>query len=630
MPINDDLFLQHKELYELATRQGRISVWEVDYRTNHLEFSPVLAKLLGLTVDLIPTTVEGWSRHFYPEDWQRLERESERMLRHEIAELNLECRMLRADGQFLWILVRSKASFDEQGRPLKAIGTAVDITERKKAEEERDLFFTLSLDLLCIADLSGFRRVNPTFCRTLGYTEEELTSKPFLDFVHPDDLQATQDQVAKLATGKNVIEFENRYRCKDGTYRWLSWQCPAPMPGSNLLYAIARDVTKAKEAHAELERAKKEAEQANRAKSEFLSRMSHELRTPLNAILGFGQLLQREPLTPRQHQQIELIVKGGRHLLDLINEVLDITRIEVGRLDLSPEPVNLADVIQEVVNLTQPMADQRSIHISIDEASMAKRSVLADKQRLKQVLLNLVANAIKYNVERGRVILRCEPAPEQRLQIQVQDTGPGISPAKQSRLFTPFDRLGAEMTPIEGSGLGLVLSRRLVEVMGGTLTCVSQAEQGTTFTIELAQARDPQVLADGHPLPAALDNTGPARTVLYIEDNDANVKLIEAVVAHQPGIRLLTALQGNEGLDLARQHHPDLILLDVHLPDVKGCALMRSIHADPTLCDIPVVVISADATKRQIDNLLEAGAREYMTKPIDVDQLLRMLDRYLA
>ncbi len=630
-PIAVDAFLHHKDLYELATWHGRISVWEVDYRTNNFEFSPVLGHLLGLTAEQIPTTIEGWKQHYHPDDWQLLEREAERMVRREIPEINVEMRMFHADGRILWTMTRGKAFFDDAGQPIKAIGTTVDITERKRAEIERDLFFTLSLDLLCIADTRGFQRVNPAFCKTLGYTEAELTSRPFLDFVHPDDLEATRAVVAKLQQGENVVRFENRYRCKDGSYRWLSWMCPAPSANSALLHAVARDVTEAKRVRAEMERAKQEAEDANRAKSDFLSRMSHELRTPLNAILGFGQLLQRDALSEKQRQEVDLIVKGGRHLLVLINEVLDISRIEVGRLDLSPESVALLGLLREVVHLTQPMAAERGVAVHIDEASVADKVVLADLQRLKQVLLNLVTNAIKYNNDAGRVRIHGEPVPAGRLRIHVADTGPGIALDKQARLFTPFDRLGAESTLIEGSGLGLVLSKRLAEVMGGKLTFISKEGQGTRFTIELAQGlaerTSGEILPIAQTRPSA--ETGAARTVLCIEDNAANTQLLQAVLAHRPGIRLLTSAQGGPGIELARQHLPDLILLDVHLPDMKGPEMMARFNADPALKSIPVIVISADATAHQIERLLAIGAREYLTKPIDVDQLLRVVDRYL-
>jgi len=790
--------LRHQHLYQLATFEGRISVWEVDYRTNHFEFSPAMGHMLGLSESQIPTSVDGWKQRFHPDDWRLIEREAERMLHREIPELNVEARMLHADGRTLWGLVRGKAFFDADGNPIKSVGTMIDITERrhaeqrasiayavtrvlaaspniadasrlilqaicealdwevgalwrvdngaqvlrciqtwskssatfdefesisqnttfasgiglpgrvwanpqsawvpdvtsdanfprarvaakvglhaalafpillentvlgameffskeikqpdevllqlmgtigsqigqfierKKAEQERDLFFDLSLDLLCIADLRGFSKVNPAFCKTLGYAIDELTSRPFLDFVHPDDVQATVQVVADLERGKDVVFFENRYRCKDGTYRWLSWKTPAPKPGSDQLYAIARDVTDAKRVQADLNHALEQAENANRAKSDFLSRMSHELRTPLNAILGFGQLLQRDALSPRQREQIDMVVKAGRHLLMLINEVLDITRIEVGRLDISSEPVDLSELLREVIGLTQPLADARNIQLHVDPSAQRDCHVVADKQRLKQVLLNLISNAIKYNYENGRVVLRSEITPQGRLRLHVQDTGPGIPREMQHRLFVPFDRLGAESTAIEGSGLGLVLSRRLVEIMGGTLSFVSQPESGSTFTVELPIGQCALAVAAVPTLPSFPEmDVGPARTLLCIEDNHANIRLIEAVLASRPNLRLLTAMQASVGLEMARTKVPDLILLDVHLPDMNGDDLLALLRADAMLRTIPVVVISADATARQIDRLLSAGASEYITKPIDVDQLLQILDRYL-
>jgi CheY-like chemotaxis protein len=318
-------------------------------------------------------------------------------------------------------------------------------------------------------------------------------------------------------------------------------------------------------------------------------------------------------------------------LLTLINEVLDITRIEVGRLDLSPESLDLAELLHEVVNLTHPMAEQHGVKVEIDEPSTADARVLADKQRLKQVLLNLVSNAIKYNVEGGSVRIFCEPAPPQALRIHVQDTGVGIAPAKQKRLFTPFDRLGAEMSAVEGSGLGLVLSKHLAEVMGGVLSFSSQPGHGSIFTVELPHGKSAQTPLDdlSGPLTATAIDASPARTVLYIEDNHANVQLVESILGFRPGVRLVSAREGEEGLEQARRHRPDLILLDVHLPDMKGSELLAVIRAEPELRDIPVIVVSADATALQIDRLRAAGAAEYLTKPIDVDHFLRILDHYL-
>jgi CheY-like chemotaxis protein len=374
------------------------------------------------------------------------------------------------------------------------------------------------------------------------------------------------------------------------------------------LVAVSRDVTEKvalEEAHRsakkEAERAREDAERANRAKSEFLSRMSHELRTPLNAILGFGQLLEMDGLEPQQQESVQQILKGGKHLLDLINEVLDIARIESGRITLSLEPIVLTDALWEAIGLIQPLAAEQAIELKVEDARPGDRYVRADRQRLKQVLLNLLSNAVKYNRPGGRVTV-------------------------------PFERLGAEGTGVEGTGLGLALSKGLMEAMGGSLGVTSKPGQGSTFFVEapLAEA------------PGATDEAGEARErlavpapdgshmLLYIEDNLANLRLIERALDHRPGIILLSAMQGSLGLDLARQHQPDLILLDLHLPDMPGEEVLRHLRGDPRTQRIPVIVISADATPGQIRNLLATGARAYLTKPIDVSRFFEAVDEALA
>jgi CheY-like chemotaxis protein len=381
---------------------------------------------------------------------------------------------------------------------------------------------------------------------------------------------------------------------------------------------------------ADLQQAKRVAEAANRAKSEFLSRMSHELRTPLNAILGFGQLLEMRSLTPRQRPQLEQILKGGRHLLELINEVLDLARIEAGRLHLSLDPIAVRQACAEVCDLVRPLAERHGIRVEAPCATVQDVNVGADNQRLKQVLLNLLANGVKYNCVHGSVSLTWEELPKGRVRLAVRDTGPGIAPEKQRRLFNPFDRLGAEATAVEGTGLGLVLSKRLTETMGGTLDLVSTVGQGTTVFLELP--RSAPVQPSGRRSPAAL---APATacsgrgTVLYIEDNRANLGLMEDILACRPEVQLLSAMQGGTGLALARQHHPDLILLDVHLPDMPGDEVLRQLQSDPHLRATPVVVISADATQPQVERLRTAGAWDYLTKPLDVPRFLTLLDRFL-
>jgi signal transduction histidine kinase/ActR/RegA family two-component response regulator len=392
------------------------------------------------------------------------------------------------------------------------------------------------------------------------------------------------------------------------------------------------ELVEREQAEAALRQATAEAERANQAKSEFLSRTSHELRTPLNAILGFGQLLEMDNLTLDQTDNLAQIMMAGRHLLDLINEVLDIARIDTGQLSISREPVPLADVVQESLALIAPLAHAHQIQVTVDASIATDQHVLADRQRLKQVLLNLLTNAVKYNHERGSVDIACAEAEPGWRRLTVCDSGPGIAAEQIDRLFTPFDRLGAEQTEVEGTGLGLAVSKRLVDAMGGRLGVVSTPGQGSSFWVDLAEVDGP--IAQHERLPSA-SAAAPAvastftHTVLYVEDNPSNLRLIERLLATRPALRLLTAMQGRLGLALAQEHRPDLILLDVHLSDLTGAQVLHQLQADPATRAIPVVVLSADATAGQIERLLAAGARAYLTKPLDLHKFLELLDTTL-
>jgi CheY-like chemotaxis protein len=376
------------------------------------------------------------------------------------------------------------------------------------------------------------------------------------------------------------------------------------------------------------------AEQANEAKSEYLSRMSHELRTPLNAILGLAQLLELDDLREEQRDNLGHILSGARHLLSLINEVLDIAAIETGRLSLSLEPVALADVAAETVNLIRPLAEQHNIVVMGPEVSCATH-VLDDRQRLKQVLRNLLSNAVKYNREGGSVHLACEPVAGQRLRIKVTDTGLGIPPESVERLFVPFERVGSEHSAIEGTGLGLPLSKRLAEAMGGTLDLASPPA-GQHLLGRAAAGRGPgpagraPVTGRGPAGTEPAEPSGPTLTVLYIEDNLSNLRLVERVLSRRPGVRLISAMRPQLGLDLAADHHPDLVLLDLHLPDMPGEAVLRRLQASPRTAGIPVVILSADARPGLVQRLLEQGARGFLTKPLDVKELLEVLDGIAA
>ncbi len=385
------------------------------------------------------------------------------------------------------------------------------------------------------------------------------------------------------------------------------------------------------QAKEEAEKAHLEAEKANAAKSEFLSRMSHELRTPLNAILGFAQILEMENPAPQQQESLQQILSGGRHLLVLINEVLDITRIEAGKMEMSLEPVSLDETLQDAVNLITPLAAERSIKINVNDT--CGLFVKADRQRLKQVFLNLLSNAVKYNHDDGSITVSCEKTATQNLRIKVADTGFVILPEDRDKLFQPFERLTASQRMISGTGLGLALSKRLMEVMNGTIGLDTISENGNVFWIELPAAEAPTLQQEAREMIMANEDDVSAEnsacTVLYVEDNLSNLRLVEHILRHRPHIRLLSAMQGRIGLELAQKHRPDLILLDLHLPDIMGDEVLRLLRANASTRGIPVVMLSADASPLQIKRLRAEGVEGYLTKPLDVRKFLKVLEQHL-
>jgi signal transduction histidine kinase/ActR/RegA family two-component response regulator len=370
---------------------------------------------------------------------------------------------------------------------------------------------------------------------------------------------------------------------------------------------------------------------ASRAKNEFLSRMSHELRTPLAAIMGFSELLRLRRLEDKPGEWVNMIHVAGEHLLALVDEIMDLSRIESGTVSVSPEPVPVRPLAEAAFQLMEPVAAARGItlHPPVFAAS-AGTDVLADQQRLTQVIINLVSNAIKYNRSGDDVRVEVAGADRRRVRIVVTDTGSGIEPDLLPRLFTPFERLGAAATEIEGTGLGLALSRRLVESMGGTVGVESTVGVGSTFWVELAQA-EPEVVAPsmaGDEGPLAVREYAAERRVLYVEDVVANVTLVGEILARRPSVRLLPAMLGRMGVELAQEHLPHLILLDLHLPDMSGVDVLNALRRDASTRDIPVVVLTADATRSELDRLQRLGARAYLTKPIGVRRLLEVVDTY--
>jgi len=462
--------------------------------------------------------------------------------------------------------------------------------------------------------------------RVFGLSPEEDVNNfaRFQELIYPEDRDMVMQAVGVALRGGPRYEVEYRVVWPSGEVRFVYSQGDVILDEAGQprrMFGTVQDITERKLVD--------EVKRASKAKSEFLSRMSHELRTPLNAILGFGQLLERQKPTEVQRKRVGYILSAGKHLLDLINEVLDISRIEAGRMQLSLEPVCVADALEETLDLMRPLATERSIQLSASADIDAGVHVLADRQRFKQVLVNLLNNAVKYTPFFGGVAVSYHVPGNEKVRVLVSDTGPGIPAEKLARLFTPFERLGAEQSAIEGTGLGLALSQRLVDAMGGSIGVESAVGKGSTFWIELPLTKSPleRFPRDRAANGARQPSSEPAsRSILYIEDNLSNLALIEQMLAERPGTALLTSMQGKVGLDLARQHTPDLILLDLHLPDLPGWDVLSQLKADSTTRHIPVVVISADATKRQMNRLMSAGAAHYLTKPLDVNKFFQVLD----
>ncbi|KJS74911.1 MAG: histidine kinase [Comamonadaceae bacterium BICA1-1] len=492
--------------------------------------------------------------------------------------------------------------------------------------------------------------------RMLGYRAVEVVNR-----VRPSDMHDPQEVRVRamalsleldtpIAPGFEALAFkasrgiedvyELTYICKDGSRfpAIVSITALRDDYGDLIGYLlIGSDNSVRKRGELQLNEAMAAAEQANRAKTDFISSMSHELRTPLNAILGFAQLLESgTPLpTPTQKRSIEQILKAGWYLLELINEILDLALIESGKLTLSGEPVSLTEVLAECRAMVEPQAQQRGIGMVFARLEQP-RCVKADRTRLKQVLINLLFNAIKYNQPGGHVTVECTLATPETIRISVRDTGPGLSAAQQAQLFQPFNRLGQENGDVEGTGIGLVVTQRLVHLMGGEIGVDSTPGVGSVFWVQMALTAAPlRAPTDGDtpradpPRPDA-PQAPPLHTLLYVEDNPANLELVELIIGRRADLRLLGAADASLGIEFARVYQPAVILMDINLPGISGIEAMKILRADPSTAHIPIIALSANAVPRDIQRALDAGFFNYLTKPIKVNQLMDALEAALA
>jgi PAS domain S-box-containing protein len=569
-----------------------------------------------------------------------------------------ELTYIRKDGSRFPAVVSVTALRDEHDVIIGYLLIGTDNTARKQVEEERkkldqrlrdQQFYTRSLiesnlDAIMATDPSGIIiDVNEQMIQLTGCTRDELIGAPFKNyFTDPEKADAS---IRLVLGAKKVSNYELTARSRSGTETQVSFNAMTFYDRDRNLqgvFAAARDVTERKrldhvlrEQNLELERTKSLAEKANLAKSDFLSNMSHELRSPLNAIIGFAQLLESEapPPSAGQRASIEQILQAGWYLLELINEILDLAIIESGRLTASMEPVSLAEVLLECQDIVASQALKHGITTTFPTLR-TPLVVLADRTRLKQVLINLLSNAIKYNSKGGAVTVDCSQREGGRVRVTVTDTGAGLSEDQLALLFQSFNRLGQENGSEEGTGIGLVVSKRLIELMNGVIGVESTVGRGSVFWIELPSTLPVEIHETSAVLDVIESPTLPSgeriRTLLYVEDNPANLSLIEQLIARRPDMRLLSAGDATFGIELARASRPDVILMDINLPGISGLDALRLLHRDPATSHIPVIALSANAMPRDIERGLYAGFFRYLTKPVRIPEFLLTLDEALA
>jgi PAS domain S-box-containing protein len=643
LEIREEQLRDAKAFLEHLVSASPSIIFRLDPRDLRMTYvSPNVGWLLGYSIEEVTGTPDFWEQLVHPDDRPRVIGRLRAALDETVAQIEQEYRFRSKDGRYRWFFNLLRIEYDAETTPIAVLGYALDIADRKAAEAEVERAHNF-LDsvvenlpvMVFVKDAADLRfiRLNRAGEQLLAINRSELIGRTSGEVFPPQLAEAFEKTDRQVLAGRDVVDIPEEIIATPGRGPRVLHTRKIPIHSGGVaryLLGIAEDITERKTAEEQARLSKLEAERASRAKSEFLSRMSHDLRTPLNAVLGFAQLLEMDAANAQQLEAARQILNGGRHLLALINEVLDIARIESGRLALSPEPVSVADIAQQVIDLVGPLAVPRHISV-VAELGGARPYVRADLQRLNQVLLNLLGNAVKYNRDGGSVRVSVESRPAGRLAITVADTGPGIPAKMLPVIFEPFERLGAEATSVEGTGLGLTVAKALAEAMDGTLGVRSEVGVGSTFWIDLPAAAAPVSTHHAVTLDSArAREEAVAGTVLYVEDNPSNIRLMQRLLTKRPGVRLMTAGTGTAGLQCARTAIPDLILLDLHLPDMGGEEVMLRLASEPATRRIPIAVLSADATEHQSRRLRAAGAIEYLTKPLEVARVLHLIDAQLS
>ena len=631
----DEVRARYFDLYDLAP----VGYCTVSEHGLIVQSNLTAANLLGTTRSTL--VKQALSRFIHRDD-----EDSYYLLRQRLvasgAPQSCELRMMKNDGTQLWVQLAATVAQDAQGAfELRAMLS--DINERKLAEQAlhdsgeryRKLFDSID-EGFCIIELIfdadgkpvdyRFLEVNPSFEKHSGF--HEATGKRIRE-LEPNVKENWLEAYGKVAVTGEPIRFADQTKERGG--RWMEvYAFRIGGHESRKVALLFRDCSKRKRAELELTEAKRTAEAANLAKSEFLSNMSHELRSPLNAILGFAQLMESStpPPLPEQKRNLAQILKAGWYLLALINEILDLATIESGKMLLELERVSLTQVLHECTAMLDMQAQQKGITVALSGLDVP-RFIKADYTRVKQVFLNLLSNAIKYNKAGGAVTVACTARHAARIRISVRDTGMGLAAAQLAHLFEPFNRLGQETGKEDGTGIGLVVSKRLIELMNGAIGVESTLGEGSVFWVELDLTAEPEFAAlTTAASPAQRDAQLDAQldTLLYVEDNAANLKLIETLVARRTDLCLVTATDGSQGIEIARTILPRVILLDINLPGVSGQEVQRILAEDPATAHIPVIALSANAMPRDIERALTAGFFRYLTKPVKIDEVMETLD----
>ena len=636
--------------FELATRTAGIGYWTLEGGAERATWSDELRAIHGLAPDApVPSLDEWLARFVHPDDRVWVRQRYANWVSSGAASLEADLRLVRPDGQVRE--VQTHQTVESAGRAPWLFGVVIDVTERRSAElalRQAAERARLAARAVGLGTWELDVRTGEASWDDRMWTLRGLTPRPgwpgreaTLAMVHPDDREAMTRAFAEASGGEGIVNQEFRVVLPDGSVRWLaSRSTPVRDARGELARRIGVNWDITDRRLAEAERQERElAQRENQAKSRFLSRMSHELRTPLNAVLGFTQLLLAEPagtepVAQERRRRLQYIEDAGEHLLSLINDVLDLSSLESGEMRIDTSPVALADIVDQAVPLVAPLISARGVSL---HRGALDAVVVADAVRLRQVLINLLSNAAKYNRQGGDIFLEAARMGSE-VRLAVRDTGRGMTAEQRAHLFEPFNRLGIEREGIEGTGVGLVIVRTVVERMGGRVLVESEPGAGSTFTVVLPAAERPpaaattrgrepvKAVAGAVARPAAAER----RVVLYIEDNPVNATIVREVLTRHGGIDLTVADNGLGGLEQARRLLPDLVLLDMHLPDIDGHEVRRRMAADPALAGIPCIALSASAMPEEVARARAAGVVDYLTKPLDLPQFLARLDLALG